>query len=100
MFLAGEPMPNADFRPMAGKRALVTGAAGFIGSHVADACLGLGCAVVATADLSGGDLESVPEGAEWIEGDLRDAEFVKSLWADGRFDYVYHLGAYAAEGLS
>lgn len=83
-----------------GKRALVTGAAGFIGSHVVDTCLELGFEVVATDDLSGGYIENVPTGAEWVEGDLRDSEFVKSLWNDGRFDYVYHLGAYAAEGLS
>jgi UDP-glucose 4-epimerase len=83
-----------------GKRALVTGAAGFIGSHVADACLELGMDVVATDDLSGGFVENVPGEARWVEGDLRDADFVASLWGDGRFDYVYHLGAYAAEGLS
>ena len=83
-----------------GKRVLVTGAAGFIGSHVADGCLELGMEVVATDDLSGGFRENVPDGAEWIEGDLRDAAFVASLWDGGRFDYVYHLGAYAAEGLS
>src|SRR4051812_23610489 len=82
------------------RRALVTGAAGFIGSHVADGCLELGMEVVATDDLSGGFRENVPAGAEWIEGDLRDAAFVASLWEGGRFDYVYHLGAYAAEGLS
>jgi UDP-glucose 4-epimerase len=82
-------------------RALVTGAAGFIGSHVADHCLALGMEVVATDDLSGGFRENVPESAAWVEGDLRDAVFVESLWRDhGPFDFVYHLGAYAAEGLS
>ena len=81
-------------------RALVTGAAGFIGSHVVDSCLELGMEVVATDDLSGGFRENVPEAAHWVQGDLRDGDFVKSLWADGRFDHVYHLGAYAAEGLS
>ena len=59
-----------------GKRALVTGAAGFIGSHVADACLELGMEVVATDDLSGGFVENVPADARWVEGDLRDAGFV------------------------
>jgi UDP-glucose 4-epimerase len=81
-------------------RVLVTGAAGFMGSHVADACLALGMEVVATDDLSGGFIENVPAAATWIEGDLRDADFVRSLWDEGPFDFVYHLGAYAAEGLS
>lgn len=81
-------------------RVLVTGAAGFLGSHVTDECLRLGMDVVATDDLSGGFRENVPEAVEWIEGDLRDAGFVASLWDDGPFDYVYHLAAYAAEGLS
>ena len=56
--------------------------------------------VVAVDDLSGGFIENVPDGATWREGDLRDVAFVESLWENGRFDYVYHLGAYAAEGLS
>jgi UDP-glucose 4-epimerase len=82
------------------RRALVTGAAGFIGSHVADSCLALGMEVVATDDLSGGFIENVPREATWAEGDLKDVEFCGSLWELGPFDYVYHLGAYAAEGLS
>ena len=81
-------------------RVLVTGAAGFIGSHVVDGCLELGMEVVATDDLSGGYRENVSEAAEFVEGDLRDAGFVAGLWDGGRFDHVYHLGAYAAEGLS
>lgn len=82
-------------------RALVTGAAGFIGSHVCDACLQLEMEVVAADDLSGGFRENVPDRCEWVEGDLREREFVASLWADhGPFDFVYHLAAYAAEGLS
>lgn len=80
---------------------LVTGAAGFIGSHVVDHCLTLGMKVIATDDLSGGFLENVPSAATWIRGDLKDRAFVSKLWADcGPFRYVYHLGAYAAEGLS
>lgn len=56
--------------------------------------------VVATDDLSGGFRANVDRDADWIEGDLRDGEFVASLWDGGRFDVVYHLAAYAAEGLS
>lgn len=83
-----------------GRRALVTGAAGFIGSHVVDECLRLGMDVVATDDLSGGYLENINTHSEWIQGDLRDAAFVAGLWRGRTYDYVYHLGAYAAEGLS
>jgi UDP-glucose 4-epimerase len=83
-----------------GAKALVTGAAGFMGSHVVDGCLELGMDVLATDDLSGGHIENVPTGAEFVLGDLRDGDFVASLWRARSFDYVYHLGAYAAEGLS
>lgn len=79
---------------------LVTGAAGFIGSHVADACLDLGMEVLATDDLSGGFRDNVPKAARWVQGDLRDPSFVDSLFASESFDYIYHLAAYAAEGLS
>jgi UDP-glucose 4-epimerase len=80
---------------------LVTGAAGFIGSHVADHCLELGMRVTATDNLSGGFERNVPRGVNWVRGDLRDPGFVPSLWErHGPFDFVYHLAAYAAEGLS
>ncbi len=81
-------------------RVLVTGAAGFIGSHVAERCMEAGMEVVATDDLSGGQRRNVPPGCPFVEGDLRDPGFVQSLWDGGRFTYVYHLAAYAAEGLS
>lgn len=80
--------------------ALVTGAAGFIGSHVVDACLALGMEVTATDDLSGGFRENVPEGADWVQGDVRDPGFTAELFRRRRYDFVYHLAAYAAEGLS
>ena len=82
------------------KKALVTGAAGFIGSHVVDHCLALGTEVVATDDLSGGFIENVNPRATWVQGDIRDSAFTESLWKHGPYHYVYHLGAYAAEGLS
>ena len=79
---------------------LVTGAAGFIGSHVADHCLSQGMTVTAVDDLSGGSRENVPKGAEWVQGDIRDPDFVAGLWQHRRYGAVYHLAAYAAEGLS
>ena len=85
---------------MRNKKVLVTGAAGFIGSHVAEHCLRSGMGVVAVDDLSGGFLENVPSGALFVEADLRNPKVVAELWKQGPFDYVYHLAAYAAEGLS
>lgn len=79
---------------------LVTGGAGFIGSHVAKHCLDLGHHVIVLDDLSGGFADQVPEGARFVEGSVTDRDAVARLFAEYRFDYVYHLAAYAAEGLS
>jgi UDP-glucose 4-epimerase len=81
-------------------RALVTGAAGFIGSHVCDALLARGYAVVGLDDLSGGFRENVPAGVDFVEGTINDVALVNRLFDVHRFDYVFHLAAYAAEGLS
>jgi len=81
-------------------RSLVTGGAGFIGSHVADELLARGHAVDAVDDLTGGFAENVPEGARFREGSVTDAAFVRELFSRSRYDYVFHLAAYAAEGLS
>jgi len=79
---------------------LVTGGAGFIGSHVVKHCLSLGHNVIALDDLSGGFKDHVPSGAKFIEGTITDIELVSKLFNEYNFDYVYHLAAYAAEGLS
>src|SRR6478736_3897744 len=79
---------------------LVTGGAGFIGSHVAKHCLALGHRVVVLDDLSGGFEDHVPEGAIFIKGSVTDHDLLGSLFKKYQFDYVYHLAAYAAEGLS
>lgn len=81
-------------------QALVTGAAGFIGSHVVDDLLALGFEVVALDDLSGGYQSNVDTRARWVHGSVTDAALVERLFAEHQFDYVYHLAAYAAEGLS
>jgi len=81
-------------------KSLVTGGAGFIGSHVAKHCMGLGHDVVVLDDLSGGFIENVPAGAEFVRGSVTDLALIGELFHKHAFDYVYHLGAYAAEGLS
>jgi UDP-glucose 4-epimerase len=79
---------------------LITGGAGFIGSHVAKHCLNAGHQVVVLDDLSGGFKDQVPEGAIFVEGSITDVALLARLFEQYRFDYVYHLAAYAAEGLS
>lgn len=79
---------------------LVTGGAGFIGSHVARHLLEEGHTVVVCDDLSGGFEDNLPEGATFVAGDVSDEGFVDDLFGKFRFDYVFHLAAYAAEGLS
>jgi UDP-glucose 4-epimerase len=81
-------------------RVLVTGVAGFIGSHVAEHCLKLGFDVVGVDDLSGGFAENIPKGVKFRCGSVTHDAWVAKLWDGGDFDYVYHLAAYAAEGLS
>ena len=79
---------------------LVTGGAGFIGSHVARILTDQGHAVMVLDDLSGGSSENVPTGCEFIRGDITDSKLVNRLFETHKFDLVYHLAAYAAEGLS
>jgi len=79
---------------------LVTGGAGFMGSHVTDHLLRLGHDVVVLDDLSGGFEENVPKGATFIRGSITDHDLVNRMFERHSFRYVYHLAAYAAEGLS
>ncbi len=79
---------------------LVTGGAGFIGSHVAQALLSAGHEVTVLDDLSGGFAHNVPDGAELVVGQVQDEAVVRRLFAEHSFTRVYHLAAYAAEGLS
>ena len=79
---------------------LVTGGAGFIGSHVADELIKRGNRVTILDDLSGGFRENVNAKAEFVQGSIVDNALVNSLFQNNEFDFVYHLAAYAAEGLS
>jgi len=81
-------------------RILVTGAAGFIGSHVAAGLVEQGHEVVATDDLSGGFKRNVPAGARFDQIDLRDPEAAERVVADSAPDILCHLAANAREGAS
>ncbi|MBC9724000.1 NAD(P)-dependent oxidoreductase [Streptomyces sp. TRM68367] len=79
---------------------LVTGGAGFIGSHLAAALIERGDDVVVLDNLDGGKTENVPVGATLVVGSVADQAAVAELFASYSFDSVYHLAAFAAEGIS
>ena len=79
---------------------LVTGGAGFIGSHLAQALLLRGFDVTVLDDLSGGFEDNLVEGIRFERGSIDDVDLINSLFEREQFEYVYHLAAYAAEGLS
>ena len=80
--------------------ALVTGAAGFMGSHVVDSLIESNMNVVGMDDLSGGFISNVNPRSTFVQGSITDRPLVETLFENYRFDYVFHLGAYAAENLS
>ena len=81
-------------------KSLVTGGAGFIGAHVVNELVSLGHEVLVLDDLSGGFEENVNPKARFVKGSILDQPLIENLFSEHRFDYVYHLAAYAAEGLS
>ncbi|HEX6314327.1 MAG TPA: NAD-dependent epimerase/dehydratase family protein [Gemmatimonadaceae bacterium] len=74
------------------KRALVSGGAGFIGSHVADLLLEQGYQVEILDNLSSGRRENVPAGAVFHELDIGSADAARVV-LEGRFDALFHLAA-------
>jgi UDP-glucose 4-epimerase len=73
-------------------RVLVTGGAGFIGSHIAEAFLAEGWEVTVLDDLSRGQERNVPKGARLVRADIRSPE-ARRLVAEGRFDVLNHHAA-------
>jgi len=72
---------------------LVTGGAGFIGSHIVDAFLGLGHQVSILDNLSTGRESNINPRAQFYKADIRDAEFVEDLFKRETFDALCHEAA-------
>ncbi len=79
---------------------LVTGGAGFIGSHIAEELSNTGNNVIILDDLSGGFIENIPSNTTFIKGSITNHKLINSIFEKYGFDYVFHLAAYAAENLS
>jgi len=78
------------------RRAIVTGGAGFIGSHVVDALLADGAEVTVIDDLSAGDAARVPDQAELKVLDITNLDALREVVEAVRPDAVYHLAAQAS----
>lgn len=74
-------------------RVLVTGGAGFIGSHVVDKCLEAGYYVAVVDDLSTGKLENLPKEVPFYRVDVVDADGVNKVFAQVRPTSVIHMAA-------
>jgi len=81
-------------------RVLVTGGAGFIGSHIADALLARGHEVTVIDDLSSGRRANVPSKARFVEGDIRNGELVARVFEEHKPEVVNHQAAQTSVAVS
>jgi UDP-glucose 4-epimerase len=81
-------------------RVLVTGGAGFIGSHLVDALVADGCEVVVVDDLSSGDVRRVAEGASFKEISIVDRESFDAVADELAPSAIFHLGAQSSVTVS
>jgi UDP-glucose 4-epimerase len=83
------------------KEVLVTGGAGFIGSCLTNYLIEkLNYKVVVIDDLSGGFIENINSNAKFYQVGINEMDEIEDIFKNHNFEYVYHLAAYAAEGLS
>jgi len=83
---------------MPAKRVLVTGVAGFMGSHEAEALVSLGYQTYGVDDLSGGFMDNVPKGCRFTKLDLRNRSAVARYMKNVRPEIIIHDAAFATEG--
>ena len=83
-----------------GMRFLVTGGAGYVGSHMVLALLDAGHEVTVLDSLRTGHRAAVPEAARFIEGDIADIPLLDKVLSDGTWDCVFHFAALSLVGES
>lgn len=74
-------------------KVLITGGAGFIGSHIADACIEAGYNVMVIDDLSSGKRQNVPQAAQFVQADICDGRTINAVISSFRPDAVMHQAA-------
>lgn len=82
------------------QRFLVTGGAGYVGSHVVAALLDQGASVTVIDNLRTGHAAAVPDGARFIEADIDDAAALNDVLAEGSWEAVLHFAALSQVGES
>lgn len=85
---------------MDGRRFLVTGGAGYVGSHLVLALRDRGAEVVVLDDLRQGHRGAVPSGVPLIETSIADRAGLARVFAEGRFEAVFHFAALSLVGES
>ncbi len=78
------------------RNVLVTGGAGFLGSHLVERLLADGDRLVVLDNLSTGTREHVPADVELVEADIADEDAVARVFEGGRFDVVFHVAGQAS----
>ncbi len=74
-----------------GSAVLVTGGAGYIGSHAVLALVDRGQPVIVLDDLSTGHTRRIPKGVPFIEGEVADANFVRTVLSEHQIGSVMHF---------
>ena len=82
------------------RRFLVTGGAGYVGSHLVAALCDRGDTAVVLDNLSIGHRQAVPDGVPLIEADLADSAAIDSVLEQGPWDAVFHFAALSQVGES